>query len=120
MPEEVGFSVRRSSEICVSKHHEEEAFGQVAQHCDVYRHEIRVSSEGVGLELHRIYVISGIYILQGMRMRQLDGRRWVNMSHAHLFVQKLEDRLGVALGNEDVKIPRGFLELNLELYPRQK
>jgi len=42
------------------------------------------------------------------------------MPHAHFVFQKNQDSLGVALGNEDVKIPRGFRELNLELYPRHK
>jgi len=52
----------------VLKVREKQLFGQVDQQCVVYRNDIRVSSEGVGLGLHRIYVVSVISLFQGMRM----------------------------------------------------
>jgi hypothetical protein len=120
MLEEVWVRVRRSSEIGVSKHLEEQPFGQGTQHKVVYRHRLGACPVDEGLERNSCHVISGVYLLQGSGVSQLDGRRSFHVSHVLRAVQELEESAGVGLGAQDVKVVLGFREHNLELYAWQE
>ena len=68
--EDVGVSVRRSQEIHVSQHHEEQSFRQSSQHGYVYRDRFGAGPEDESLERHRGHYVSGIDLLQRLRHGQ--------------------------------------------------
>jgi hypothetical protein len=71
---EVGVNVRRSCEIPLSQHREEQEFRQGVKHGDVYGDGFRPSPEGEGFERHSGHVVLGVDLLEGFVWSELNSR----------------------------------------------